>query len=160
VPATTSGEGTYAIQCGPFATNRELVPARDALKKAGLDPAASPGPKKPTHMYRLFVAGYSDAAVAANERNKLLEATPDAFVLRHDGNYELFAGSYHEEERAAKMQGRLSARGITVELQQVTIPVATRRLIAGEFPTRDAAGAMVERLKSNGFACSVTQRGH
>ena len=159
-PAAAGSEGKYAVQCGPFATTRELIPARDALKKAGLNPVASPGPKKPMLMYRLFVAGYSDAAVAAAESKKLLEATPDAFVLPHDGNYELFAGSYHEEGRATKMQDRLSAKGIKVELRQITAPVPSRRLIAGSFPTREAAGTVAERLKKDGIACIVTQRGH
>lgn len=154
-----AGEAKYAIQCGPFATIRELDPARVALKKAGLSPVTSPGPKRPTLMYRLFVAGYSDAAVAVVERNKLLEATPDAFVLLHEGNYELFAGSYHEEGRAGKMEDRLSAQGIKVERRQVTAPVATRRLTAGGFPTKEAAGAVAERLKKNGIACTVTQQG-
>ena len=158
--ATVAGGGKYAIQCGPFASTSALVPARTALKKAGFNPVSSPGPKQPTLMYRLFVAGYSDAAVAVAERNKLLEATPDAFVLPHDGNFELFAGSYHEEGRAAKMQDRLSARGVKVERRQVTAPVATTRLTAGAFPTRDAAVAVVERLKKDGVACSVTQRDH
>ena len=156
---SAAGEVKYAIQCGPFATIRELAPARVALKKAGLSPVTSPGPKRPTLMYRLFVAGYSDAAVAAVERNKLLEATPDAFVLLHEGNYELFAGSYHEEGRAGKMEDRLSAQGIKVERRQVTAPVATRRLTAGGFPTKEVAGDVAERLKKNGIACTVTQQG-
>ena len=154
-----AGVVKYALQCGPFATIREVAPARAALKKAGLTPVSSPGPKRPTLMYRLFVAGYSDAEVATVERNKLLEVTPDAFVLRHDGNYELFAGSYHEEGRAGKMEDHLSAQGIKVERRQVTAPVATRLLTAGVFPNQEAAGAVAERLKKNGIACTVTQQG-
>jgi hypothetical protein len=157
--AAVVSEGKYVVLCGPFASTREQVTSRNAIKKAGLTPVSSLGPKQPTLMYRLFVAGYSDTAVAANERNKLLEATPDAFVLLVDGNYELFAGSYHEETRASKMRDRLSARGIKVELRQVTAPVATRRLSAGAFPTREAAGAVAERLKKDGVACIVIQRG-
>jgi hypothetical protein len=157
--AAVAGEGKYLVLCGPFASTREQVASRSAIKKSGLTPVSSLGPKQPTLMYRLFVAGYSDASVAANERNKLLEATPDAFVLLTDGNYELFAGSYHEEARAKKMRDRLATRGIKVELRQVTAPVATRRLSAGAFPTREAASAVAERLKKDGIACIVIQRG-
>ena len=159
-PESAAGsEGKYVVLCGPFVSTREQVTSRSAIKKAGLTPVSTLGPKKPTLMYRLFVAGYSDASVAANERNKLLEATPDAFVLLNDGNYELFAGSYHEEGRAVKLRDRLAARGIKVELRQVTAPVATRRLSAGAFPTREAAGAVAERLKKDGVACIVIKRG-
>ena len=160
MPAPTAGEGRFTIQCGPYVSTRELGYARESLKKAGLNPVPSPGPKQPTSMFRLFVAGYSDAANASAERTKLLKVTPDAFVLPHDGNYELFAGSYHEEGRATKALDLLSAKGYKAEIQQVTIPVATRQYLAGAFPTREAAGAMAERLKKDGIVCIVTQRGH
>jgi cell division protein FtsN len=159
-PETAAGsQGKYVVLCGPFVSTREQVTSRSAIKKAGLTPVSSRGPKQPTLMYRLFVAGYSDASVAANERNKLLESTPDAFVLLNDGNYELFAGSYHEEGRAVKLRDRLAARGIKTELRQVTAPVATRMLSAGAFPTREAAGAVAERLKKDGIVCIVIKRG-
>ena len=155
--ATKQGAVTYAIQCGPFVTTRELAPARTLLRKAGLSPVVSPGPKQPTSMYRLFVAEYHDAAAAAEERNRLLEVASDAFVLPHGGAYELFAGSYHEKRRAVAIRDRLAERGIRVEFRQVTAPVPTRRLSAGAITSRDAADVLAGRLKEKGIACIVMQ---
>jgi cell division protein FtsN len=159
-PATTKKSGNYfVIQCGPFASTSELAPMRTAMKTAGLAPAITPGPKQPTTMYRLFVAGYSDATRVVAERNIVLKATPNAFVLPHDGNHELFAGSYHEKGRATKEQERLAGRGIKTEILQTTIPVATKQLTAGSFPTREAADTVAERLKKDVGNCIVTERG-
>ena len=157
--ATSKTERYFVIQCGPFASTSELVPVRTAMKTAGLTPTIIPGPKQPTTMYRLFVAGYSDATSVVAERTTLLKATPSAFVLPRDGNHELFAGSYHEKGRATKEQERLAARGVKTEIQEVTIPVATKRLTAGSFPTREAADKVAERLKTHGGDCIVTERG-
>ena len=157
-PAVGGSKKRYALRCGPFAGERELASARALLKKGGLESKVSPGPKRPTRMYRLHVAEFKDAAAAAAERKKLLEAAPDAFVLPHGAVYELIAGSYHEEGGGKLEQERLSAWGVTVELTQVVTPVATRQLTAGSFPTREAAALSAERLKNAGISCSIVQR--
>ncbi len=157
-PAAVTGKERYLLRCGPFTTERELVPARALLKKLGLVPVVSSGPKRSTHMYRLHVAEYNDAATAAAEKKKLLEAAPDAFVLPHGGVYELIAGSYHEEGGGKMEQERLSTWGVTVQLIQVLTPVATRQLSAGVFSTSEAAAALAAKLKGNGISCTVIGR--
>ena len=163
VPATASAPVTppplsCRIQCGPFVSSRELRPAKALLRKAGLRVTMTPGPKRPTSMYRLFVATYPDATVAAHEEKKLRESTPDAFVLPADGAYDLFGGSYHEEKRARVMQEHLAARGVTTVFRQVTAPVPTRWLAASGELSQDAAKAVAEQLKKNGIACSMQKQ--
>ena len=159
-PAAEKAEGRYLVQCGLFVTAHDLASTRSAVKKAGLTPAVTPGPKQPMTMFRLFVAGFSDADVAAGERKKLLALTRDAFVLPRDGNHELFAGSYHEEARALKEQGRLAGQGVKTIIQKVTVPVATKRLTTGPFTTKVTADAALVRLKRLGRECTVSERGH
>ncbi len=156
--AAVTDKERFAVRCGPFITDRELIPARLLLKKAGLEPVTSRGPKRSTRMYRLLVAEYKDADLAAAERKKMLEEAPDAFILPHGGVYELIAGSYHEEEGGNRELERLSTWGISARLTQVLVPLASRQLTAGSFPTKDAAAALVERLKSNGVSCTVVGR--
>ena len=147
----------YVLRCGPFRSDRELIPARTALKKEGLKPVTTVGPRRSTRMYRLHVGDYSEAAVADAEKKKLLEAAPDAFVLPHAGRYELIAGSYREEAGGMMEQERLSTWGVPVELKQVLVPMATRQLTAGSLPTREAADALAETLKNNGISCTVVK---
>jgi hypothetical protein len=154
-PPVAGGKERYAVRCGPFTGERDLASARVALKKAGMVPVVSTGAKQPTSMYRLHVADFNDAAAAAAEKKKILEAAPDAFVLPHDGVFELIAGSYHEESGGKLEQERLLAWGVTVQLTQVVAPVTTRQLTAGAFPTRETAAVLAEKLKKNGISCVV-----
>ena len=152
--------GNYAVQCGPFVTAAGLASARSALKKSGIvSVVVSSGPKRPTLMHRLFVAGYSDAAMAMTQRDQLLKVSSDAFVLPNNGNYELFAGSYYDERRALKMQHRLTALGIRAEIRQVTLPVATKLLTAREYGSRVSAEQTVRLLQDKGIDCRVVRRG-
>ena len=156
-PGEVGGKGSYAVHCGPFVTLQELGAARGVLKREGLTPLLIHGPRRPTIMYRLYVATFPDAPAAAVELHKVQAAAPGAFVLPLNDAHELFAGSYHEEKGAKQEQERLSAKGIKVELRQVTTPVATRLLTAGAFPTREAASPLVARLKKEGIPCSIAR---
>lgn len=154
-----SEKGSYLVQCGPVVSEGDLTRVRNSAQKANLTVTVVPGAAKLLPMYRLFVAGYSDAATAGAEREKLLKMRAAAFVLLKDGNHELYAGSFREEARATKEQSRLAGMGTKVQIQQVPVPVTSRRLTVAGFSTHEAAVAFSGRINKQGIECSVVKRG-
>jgi cell division protein FtsN len=152
-PAAT--KGNYTLLIGSYAVPQALEAEKARVKKAGLAPSVKKGVMKATQMNRLFLGEYSDKAQADEQLRKLKQATPDAFILPYGEKYQVYAGSYYLDTRAAQEQDRLLARGFKLLMRKAEVPVRLTRLTAGKFSSREDASKEAVRLKKFGIPAVV-----
>ncbi|MFO7576233.1 MAG: hypothetical protein R6W66_00750 [Pelovirga sp.] len=114
VPAALAADAApgYRVLVGPFLQPQELDQALLQLAAQGLraQPLRGSGPVR---MIRLL-AGTFPRAAAEQQLQRLQVLAPAAFLLPVDGRWALYAGSFHEQQRADALQERLAARSIVV----------------------------------------------
>ncbi len=151
--------GGYALQVGSFITESSVREALARLKKAGVAPVAKTVEKKSEPMNRLFVAEFSDHDEAAAELAKVKKTTADAFILRENSTYAVYAGSYFLAAKAAAEQDRLYDKGIKTLMKKSQVAVSVTKLTAGAFPSRTEAQQAAARLKKQGLTAMVVKTG-
>ncbi len=166
VQATTQKEvrqaakgGRYALQVGTFVAEPSVREALAKLKKAGITPVAKVVEKKPEPMNRLFVADFSDRGEAAAELAKVKKVTGDAFMLRENGAYAVYAGSYFLAAKAAAEQDRLFDKGVKTLMKKAPVAVSVTKLTAGAFTSKAEAQKAAARLKKHGLVATVVKAG-
>lgn len=145
-----SGE-RYTLVVGSYVLKSSMGTAKAKLEKAGLQPVVVPGKMRSEPMHRLLVAEVSSAQAAQEELAKVKKASKDAFFLRENGTYVIYAGSYFAQDRAVQEQERLRKRGFVPILKKTQAPVTTHLLSVGSYPTREAALKGAESLQKLGF---------
>ena len=133
---------------GLYTVEGKLAEDMAKLKKAGLTPTMTMGPKKPATMHRLQYGAFADKAEAQKAVEMLKGQTGDGFMVHKGDKYEVFAGSYALLSGAQSEQQRLAASGIKVSVQKTTVPVSSRKLTAGTFTDRTAAEAALKKVKT------------
>jgi len=133
---------------GLYTVDAKLAEDMAKLKKAGLTPTITIGPKKPAIMHRLHYGTFADNAEAQRAVEMLKRQTGDGFMVKQWGRYEVFAGSYAMLSGAQTEQERLAASGIKVSIQKTTVPLPSRKLTAGTFTDRTAAEAALKKVKT------------
>jgi len=133
---------------GLYTVDGKLAEDMAKLKKTGLTPTMTIGPKKPAIMHRLHYGTFTDKAEAQKAVEMLKRQTGDGFMLKQWDKYEVFAGSYALLSGAQTEQQRLAASGIKVSVQKTTVPVSSRKLTAGTFTDRTAAEAALKKVKT------------
>jgi hypothetical protein len=141
----------YTLVVGTYVLKSSMHPDKIKLEKAGLAPSVEPGKIKSEPMNRLLVAEVSSLQAAQEELAKVKKASKDAFYLKENNKYAIYAGSYFAQDRAAQEQERLRKLGFVPILKKTQAPVSTYSLSVGSYPTREAALQGVERLKKLGF---------
>jgi hypothetical protein len=153
-PAAAQG-GRYALRVGAFVAEPTVREALRKLKKAGIAPVAKTVEKKPEPMNRLFVANFSDRNDADAELAKVKKVTGDAFILRENGTFTVYAGSYFLDAKAAAEQDRLYDKGIKTLMKRTKVAVSVTKLTAGAFPSKIEAQKAAARLKRQGLTAMV-----
>lgn len=148
--AIKKGKG-YGLLIGTYVLQSTLKSDKSRLEKAGLHPSISKGAKKTHPMNRLVVAESDSYEKAQSELERVKKASKDAFLLKENGRFVVYAGSYYQKGRAADEQERLRAQGFAPILKQTVAPVASWRLELDGFPTREAAMEESARLRRLGF---------
>lgn len=148
--AIKKGEG-YGLLIGTYVLRSTLKSDKSRLEKAGLHPSISKGTKKTHPMNRLVVAESDSYEKAQSELERVKKASKDAFILKENGRFVVYAGSYYQKERAADEQERLRAQGFAPILKRTVAPVASWRLVLEGLPTREAAQEESARLRRLGF---------
>jgi cell division septation protein DedD len=148
--AIKKGNG-YGILIGTYVLQSTLNSDKSRLEKAGLHPSISKGTKKTHPMNRLVVAESDSYEKAQSELERVKKASKGAFILKENGRFVVYAGSYYQKERAADEQERLRAQGFAPILKQTAAPVASWKLVLEGFPTREAAQEESARLRRLGF---------
>jgi len=141
----------YTLVVGTYVLKSSMSTAKAKLEKAGLRTEVVPGKVRSEPMNRLLVAEVSSAQAAQEELAKVKKASKDAFFLREDNKYAIYAGSYFAQDRAVQEQERLRKRGFAPILKKTQAPVSTYSLSVGSYPTREAALKGAESLRKLGF---------
>lgn len=151
-PSGTKKAGErYALVVGTYVLKTSMSAAKAKLEKAGLQTVVVPGKMRSEPMNRLLVAEVSSAQEAQEELAKIKKVSKDAFFLRENSKYAIYAGSYFAQDRAVQEQERLRKRGFVPILKKTQAPVTTYSLSVGSYPTRETALKGAESLKKLGF---------
>ncbi|MHC1696492.1 MAG: SPOR domain-containing protein [Geobacteraceae bacterium] len=142
----------YTLVVGSYVLKSSMSAAKVKLEKAGLQTSVVPGKMRSEPMNRLLVAEVSSAQAAQEELAKVKKASKDAFFLKENNKYAIYAGSYFSQDRAAQEQERLRKQGFVLILKKSQAPVSTYALSTGSYASREAALKGAENLKKLGFS--------
>ncbi len=145
------GVEQFTLAVGTYVLKSSMRSDKVKLEKSGLQTAVMPAKMRNEPMNRLLVAEVASYPAAQEELAKVKKVSKDAFLLRENNKYAIYAGSYFADHRALQEQERLRKLGFAPILKKSQAPVATYSLTVGSYPTRDAALKGAERLKKLGF---------
>jgi hypothetical protein len=148
---TTKVGGQYTLVVGTYVLKSSMRSDKEKLEKSGLQTSVLPAKIRNEPMNRLLVAEVATDAAAQEKLAKVKKASKDAFFLRENNKYAIYAGSYFAHDRAVQEQERLRKLGFAPIMKMSQAPVSTYSLAAGSYPTREAALKGAERLKKLGF---------
>lgn len=151
--------GAYALEINGDLAESEVGPVTAKLKKAGISNVVTSKAQKGEPMHRLFLADFGDRNEAVEELERLKQVAPNAFMLKENGRYAVYAGSFLRQGKAAVEQDRLYDKGVRLMLKEATIPVAVLKLRAGSFADQASAEKAAGNLKKSGVAAKVVKVG-
>lgn len=157
--ATRQAAGRYAVEIDSDLAESEMAPVMTKLKRAGISRIVKSKAQKGEQVHRLFLADFGNHEEAQEELERLKLAAPGAFMLKENGRYAVYAGSYLREGKAAVEQDRLYEKGVKLLLKSAKAPVPVVRLRAGSFPDQASAERSVSRLKKEGVPAKVVRLG-
>ncbi len=150
-PVAKKADEAYTLVVGSYILKSSMLADKAKLEKAGLRTHVAKGNVKTATMNRLLVAEAATAVAARQELDKLKKVSKDAFLLRKNGGYAIYAGSYFDGAKALKEQERLQKQGVLSIVKKSEAPVSSYSLSAGGYPTREAALKHADALKKLGF---------
>ncbi len=106
-------------------------------------------------MHRLFYAEHSARESAAADLEQLRAKAPDAFVLKENDKFVVYAGSYFKEDRGTIEQARLFDKGIRLVIKKSKVKIPVTQLSAGNFASQKEAGTAAAKLKKIGLNATV-----
>lgn len=151
--------GAYALEINGDLAESELGSVTAKLKKAGISPVVTSKAQKGEPMHRLFLADFGDRDEAVEELGRLKQVAPSSFMLKENGRYAVYAGSFLRQGKAAVEQDRLYDKGVRLLLKEATIPVPVVKLRAGSFADQASAQKAAGKLKSSGLTAKVVKVG-
>ena len=107
----------------------------------------------------MFLADFGDRNEAAEELERLKMVAPNAFMLKENSRYAVYAGSFLRQGKAAVEQDRLYDKGVRLLLKEATIPVHVVKLRAGSFADQASARKAAGNLKKSGLTAKVVKVG-
>jgi cell division septation protein DedD len=158
-PVAAKPAGAYAIEMDGDLVESELGAVTAKLKRAGISHVVKTTSHKNETMHRLYLADFANHDEAAEELQRLKAAAPSAFLLKENGRYTIYAGSYLREGKAAVEQDRLFNKGVKLLLKSATVSVPVVKLRAGSFADKAAAAKAVNKLKQAGLSAKVVKVG-
>ena len=151
--------GAYALEINGDLAESETGPVTAKLKKAGISNVVTTRTQKGEPMHRLFLADFGDRNEAAEELERLKMVAPNAFMLKENNRYTVYAGSFLRQGKAALEQDRLYDKGVRLLLKEATIPVSVVKLRAGSFADQASARKAAGNLKKSGLTAKVVKVG-
>jgi len=147
----------YTLRIGDFVVRSAMTEAMAEIRKAGLEPIISAGPRKKEPMIRLLAGAFDNLQAARKTQNALDAAGADAFILKSGSGYHVYAGSYFQREGALREQKRLRATGIETTMAPASVKVPTYELTAGDFLRPGKALEAARALKKRGLDAIIQQ---
>lgn len=155
--AAKGASAAYALEINDDLLESEMRSVTAKLNKAGISHLVQTKSQKGELMHRLYLADFADRNEAVEQLERLKLSTPDAFMLRENGRYTVYAGSYLREGKAAVEQDRLYDKGVKLLLKSATAPVAMVKLRAGSFADQASAEKAAKNLKQAGLSAKVVK---
>ena len=149
--------GPWTVVAGLYVVEETLAADLPKVKKAGLTPLMTSGPKRPVTMHRLFYNEYTDKEQARQAVEMLRSKAGDGFSIQRGAKHEVYAGSYAVQSGAQSEQQRLAATGINVTIRKSQVALSSRKLTAGTFTDRKAADEALKKLKAVGISAAVVE---
>ncbi len=156
--AAKKPSGAFTLVVGTYVMKSSMAADKAKLVKAGLAPVSVVTKKRNEPMNRLHVADFDSPVEAQAELSRVRAASKDAFLLKENGRYAVYAGSYYAYERAVDVREQLKGKGINPTLRKSVAPVPAYTLTAGSFASREDALEGAARLKKIGFKPFVSAR--
>lgn len=156
-PHVVKTGGPWTVVVGLYVVEELLANDIAKVKKAGLNPIMTSGPKRPVSMNRLFVGEYSSKTDAQQELSKVQQAGGSGFLVEHGDKHAVYAGSYAVLSGAQIEQQRLAAAGVKASIKKAQVALSSRKLTAGTFTDRKAAEAALKKLKTAGIGTPVLE---
>ncbi len=150
--------GAYTLVIGTYVLKSSMAADKAKLERAGFKQVSVVARKRSEPMNRLYVADFDTQPEAQAELNRVRNASKDAFVLKENGRYAVYAGSYYAYERAMEVREQLNGKGINPTIRKSVAPVQTYTLTGGSFPSREDALEEAGKLKKLGFKPFVSGR--
>jgi hypothetical protein len=147
----------YTLEITSDLLESEMGPVMAKLKHAGITHVVKTKAHKGEPMHRLFLADFASRDEALEEFERLKPVAPNAFLLKENGRYAVYAGSYLREGKAASEQDRLLGKGVQLLLKCVTAPVAVLQVSAGIFADQAGADKAARSLKRAGLSVKVVK---
>ncbi len=118
----------FTVTVGPFINDVDLQQAVSRLRELGFQPQKKPGRGQVT-MIRLLAGRYS-AVEARQHLEDLKKVVKSAFLLAEGDSLAVYAGSFHQEDRALQMQADLAQEMINVSLVDSEVTMNGTMLVA------------------------------
>lgn len=147
----------WTVVVGYYVVEEALAADMAKVKRAGLSPVMTSGPKRPVTMHRLYVGEYGSRAEGQQVLASIQQIGGTGFLVQRGEKYDLFAGSYAMQSGANAEQQRLAAANIKTTIRKVQVSLASRKLSAGTFTDRKAAEAAVKKLKDAAVGSPVLE---
>jgi hypothetical protein len=139
----------FTLQTDPLLLPGELAKAERTLRTLGFEPSRATVPQTVTlTRLRLGVYPSAEALLHLREAQALI---PDAFPLRQGGNVAIYAGSFHDVDRARIFADELYERGIRVEEEKAQVSLNVNVLRFGSFAGEKDAAKALESVRTAGL---------
>ncbi|WP_321390579.1 hypothetical protein [uncultured Desulfuromusa sp.] len=142
----------FTVMVGPLIEATELERAINQLGELGLNPQEQKG-RGQVVMIRLL-NGIYPAEEARKKLAELKKIVSSAFILPVGDKMAVYAGSFHQQERALRLQDDLVAKKINVSLVDSLIPMNGTMLIALQADEKTAR-EVAEHISGYGFQTQV-----
>jgi len=156
-PGVTKGK--YTLLIGGLANDWEAEKVRSKTEKQGITGISVRKVKKTETMHRLFLGDFDSQMAADAELSKLKAQAGGSFILKENGRYAVYAGSYLHESRAAAERKRLVGKGVKLEVKTAKVTISVSEVLAGSFPGNEEAQKAAGLLKKKGLEAKVVQIG-
>ena len=156
---TAAATGAYALEINDDLVEAEIKSVTAKLKQAGVAPVVRTSSQKAEPVHRLYLADFGNRDEAQEQLERLKSVAPSAFMLKENGRYTVYAGSFVREGRAAVEQDRLYEKGVKLLLKSGTATVPVVRLRAGSYADEAKAEKAAQSLKQKGIAAKVVKAG-
>jgi cell division septation protein DedD len=152
--ATPPTESGYQILVSGISSQDKAQAVVAELKKGKAEKIAKKQISEEKSMKRLYVGEFDDSQSAYSELEKTKKISAGAFLLPVAGKYELYAGSYDQENRAEGEIKRLAGQGLNATLKKAKVKMSVI-VISAVARDKKQADEMVKRLRKLGVAAEA-----
>lgn len=155
IPSVEMEVPLFTVTVGPFINTAEVQQAISRLQELGFQPQKSPGHGQVT-MVRLL-EGIYPAEEARVHLARLKKVVDSAFLLPDGNNLAVYAGSFHQKERARQMQDDLARERVNVTLVDSEITMGGTMLAALQ-ADQQTAREVAAHISSLGLQTQVLEK--